>query len=213
MDTFYEESAVNQNAKKGERKYKIVNAIYYIFLVITIIFGVWTISAFPLRPGAGANEEVMEGYALQQTLFAMVLFVFCMALSFTILFHLTRRRINVSYDYAFVSGELRITKVFNVNKRKLITKLTQEEILQVGDIDCPAFDRLRSDPQTKEIICTQNTEPTEGKFFMYILAVDNGKKIYVLECREELLLNMMQYLRRDVLDRDYVSQAKKAQRR
>jgi hypothetical protein len=133
-----------------------------------------------------------------------------MALTFTILFHIIRRRINVSYDYSFVSGELRITKVFNVNKRKLITRLTQDEILQVGDIECPAFDRLRSDPQTKEIICTQNTSPMEGKFFLYILAVDNGKKLYVLECREELLLNMMQYLRRDVLDRDYVSQARKA---
>ena len=205
MDTFYEESAVNQNAKKGEIKYKIVNALYYFFLVITIIFGLWTISSIPI-----STAEVKPEDLALQTLFAMIAFVFCCSLSFTILFHLVRRRINVSYDYVFVSGELRITKVFNVNKRKLVTKLTQEEILQVGDIDCPAYDRLRSDPQTKEIVCTQNLTPSEGKFFMYILATDAGKKLYVLECREELLVNMMQYLRRDILDRDYISQAKKA---
>ena len=45
---------------------------------------------------------------------------------------------------------------------------------------------------------------------MYVQAVDNGvKKLYVLECRETMLVNMMQFLRRDVLADDYISQAKK----
>ena len=68
MDTFYEESAVNQNAKKGEIKYKIVNALYYFFLVITIIFGLWTISSIPISTA----EVKPEDLALQQTLFAMI---------------------------------------------------------------------------------------------------------------------------------------------
>ena len=91
--------------------------------------------------------------------------------------------------------------------------MNQEEILQVGDVDSSSFDRLRSDPQTKEVVCTPNAIAGEGKFFLYILAVENGKKLYVLECREELLLNMMQFLRRDILDRDYIPQAKKAMRK
>ncbi|MBQ8319535.1 MAG: hypothetical protein IJX81_01525 [Clostridia bacterium] len=209
MDTFYEESAVNQNARKGERNYKIVNFFYYLFLILSVLTGVGVVFNIPLPLGAGASQEQVEYAALQRTWFFMILFLFITFLGFTIILNLLRRRINVSYDYVFVSGELRIAKVFNVNKRKLVTRLTQEEILQVGDVDSSAYDRLRADPQTKEVICTSNSVAAEGKFFLYVLAVESVKKLYVLECREELLLNMMQYLRRDILDRDYIPQAKK----
>ena len=121
-----------------------------------------------------------------------------------------KRRINVSFDYLFVSGELRISKVFNVNKRKLVARIEAENVLKVGDVDSASYDRIKSDPSTKEVICTPNLTAGDGKFFMYVQAVDNGvKKLYVLECRETMLVNMMQFLRRDVLADDYISQAKK----
>jgi hypothetical protein len=110
----------------------------------------------------------------------------------------------------FVSGELRISKVFNVNKRKLVARIESENVLKVGDVDSASYDRIKSDPSTKEVICTPNLTAGDGKFFMYVQAVDNGvKKLYVLECRETMLVNMMQFLRRDVLADDYISQAKK----
>lgn len=213
MDIFYEESAVNQNAQKGERNYKIVNVFYYLFLILTICAGFAAFSNFPLPLGSGATAEQKEGYELMKLLFGFILFLFLTFLGFTIILNMVRRRINVSYDYVFVSGELRISKVFNVNKRKLVTRLNQDDILQVGDVDGTAFERLRSDPQTKTVVCTPNETAGKGKFFLYVLAVENGKKLYVLECREDLLLNMMQFLRRDILDRDYIPQAKKAMRK
>ena len=82
-------------------------------------------------------------------------------------------------------------------------------MLQIGDVDSTSYDRLRSDPSTKNVICTSNDEASEGKFFMYILANYNGKKLFVLECREEMLVNIMKIAKRSVLDRDYVSQEKK----
>ena len=212
MDIFYEESAVNQNAKKGERNYKIVNAFYYLFLILTIFAGFGAFFNFPLPLGSGATAEQQEAYELMKFMFGFIIFLFLTFLGFTIVLNMLRRRINVSYDYVFVSGELRISKVFNVNKRKLVALINQEDVLQVGDADSSSYERLRSDPQTKEVICTPNVLAGEGKFFLYVLAVSNGKKLYVLECREELLLNMMQFLRRDVLDRDYIPQAKKAMR-
>lgn len=210
MDIFYEESAVNQNAKKGERNYKIVNTFYYIFLILTMLTGFGAFFNFPLPLSGDATQEALESYEFMKMMFGFIVFLFLTFLGVTIILNKLRRRINVSYDYVFVSGELRISKVFNINKRKLVTRLNQEEILQVGDVDSSAFNRLRSDPQTKEVICTPNTVAGEGKFFLYILAAEGVKRLYVLECREELLLNMMQYLRRDILDRDYIPQAKKA---
>ena len=120
-----------------------------------------------------------------------------------------KKGINVSYDYCFVTGELRISKVFNVNKRKLVTRFDCAEILQIGDMDNSTYDRLKADPTTKEVFCTSNDMPSEGKFFMYILINDNGKKLYVLECRETLLINILKFAPRSVLESDYVMQEKK----
>ena len=120
-----------------------------------------------------------------------------------------KNRFNVSYDYAFVSGELRIAKVINVNKRKLVVKIQPEEIIQIGDVDNVSFDNLRADPNTKTVLCTSNDVAEEGKFFMYVLVNNNGKKLYVLECRELLLMHMLKFVKRTTLESDYVSQEKK----
>ena len=120
-----------------------------------------------------------------------------------------KNRFNVSFDYAFVSGELRIAKVVNINKRKLVAKIQSEDIVQIGDVDNTAFDNLRADPNTKTILCTSNDEAGDGKFFMYVLVNDNGKKLYVLECRELLLMHMLKFVKRTTLESDYVSQEKK----
>jgi hypothetical protein len=119
---------------------------------------------------------------------------------------------NVSYDYCFVSGELRISKVINVNRRKLMARLTTDEMIQIGDVENPSFDRFRSDPTSKTVVCTSNVESTDGKFFMYILAEYNGKKLFVLECREELLMHILKFARRGTLESDYVMQEKKKNR-
>ena len=124
-----------------------------------------------------------------------------------------KRRLNVSYDYVFVSGELRISKVFNVNRRKFLYRIEGDAILKIGDIDNGNYERLRSDPMTKELVCTPNDSAAEGKFFMYIHTSEStGKKLYVLECRETLLENILKFVKRGTLEQEYVPQAKKGTR-
>jgi hypothetical protein len=120
-----------------------------------------------------------------------------------------KNRYNVSYDYSFVSGELRIARVINISKRKLLVRIQAEDILQLGDVDNSSFEGLRADPNTKTVICTSNEVAGEGKFFMYILVSDNGKKLYVLECRELLLMHILKFVKRTTLESDYVSQERK----
>ncbi|MBQ8296006.1 MAG: hypothetical protein IJX87_06200 [Clostridia bacterium] len=191
MDVFYEESAVAQEAKKGAVKYRICHIISNVFLTLGIIAILFGFNFIPL-----------DGW---------LIWGFVCLWFFSIWFALFKfkSRFNVSYDYVFVTGELRISRVINVNKRKLITRLDCNEMIQVGDIDNSAFERLKADPNTKTIVCTSNDEPAKDKFFMYILANDNGRKLYVLECREKLLLEMMKFLKRTVLESDYVMQEKK----
>lgn len=203
LETFYEESANNQK----EKQHGIFHKILYVLQVICIVLAVgWLVL------GGGFLPLPQEGESFK-TVLPDWIFFFMLLLSFSLgalAFAFLKKRFNISYDYVCVSGELRISKVFNQRKRKLVCRLDKEDILQLGDVDSASYDRLRTLPGIKEIICTPNMVAEEGKFFMYVYAQYEGvKKLYLLECRESLLLNMMQYLRRDILDRDYVPQAKK----
>ena len=190
MDIFYEESSISSDITKGSKKYAILNILSIIFLSL----GVFSLILL-------LNTDI--------SLLIFGLFLSAMLFSFWFLLRKWKMRYNVSYDYTFVSGELRISRVFNVNKRKLVARIDCEEMIQVGDVDNPSYDRFDSDPTAKTVICTSNFEPAQGKFFMYILANHDGRKLFVLECREELLVHILKFAKRGVLESDYVMQEKK----
>ena len=203
MDAFYEESAVNKNAKKDGKKYRILQILYYVFLVLGIVLLISCITTIPSSEATGevrSNLLFLCGFTGVQGVFFILLWFALYKLKF---------RFNVSYDYCFVSGELRISKVFNISKRKLVARFDCADMIQIGDIDNPSYERFKSDPMTKEVICTPNVETSEDKFFMYILANYDGKKLFVLECRELLLMNILKFAKRGTLESDYVMQEKK----
>lgn len=198
MDVLYEESALNQNSKRGIVLHKILKLLFCVFAAGGVITGFMTIAVIPVGEGA------MWGFFIVM-LALLLTFVAAAAITYFLL-----RRLNVSYDYTFVSGELRISKVFNVNKRKRLYVLDSQNVLQMGDADSPSYEILESDPSLKKIVCTSNLEPAEGKFFLYIhYADENGRTLYLLECRETLLVNLLRFTKRSALANDYVSQEKK----
>ena len=195
MDVFYEESAIAHNSDKKTKRYNLLTGISWVFLglgIVWIMLGFYTIRINVLGDwiswGIIAAWLFLTWFLLRQW----------------------KMRINISYDYVFVSGELRIAKVINVNKRKLVARFDCEDMIQFGDVDNPSFERFRNEPATKTVICTSNDVASEGKFFMYVLAEYNGRKLFVLECREELLINILKFARRNKLESDYVMQEKKA---
>lgn len=198
MDVLYEESALNQNSKRGIVLHKILKFLFCVFAAGGVITGFMTIAVIPVGEGATWGFFIVM-------LALLLTFVAAAAITYFLL-----RRLNVSYDYTFVSGELRISKVFNVNKRKRLYVLDSQNVLQMGDADSPSYEILESDPSLKKIVCTSNLEPAEGKFFLYIhYADENGRALYLLECRETLLVNLLRFTKRSALANDYVSQEKK----
>lgn len=197
MDVFYEESAVNASASKNEVKYKFLHVLSIIFLVLWIICAVLAFFSIPV--GENPKWDMVIFWLVNTVLFWIAWFFIGKI----------KRNINVSYDYTFVSGELRISKVFNVNKRKGFVKISCDEMLQIGDTDNPSYERLASSPRTKTLFCTSNETPAEGKFFMYILIGGEQKYLYILECRELMLMQILKFAKRSVLESDYVMQDKK----
>ncbi|MBQ7912285.1 MAG: hypothetical protein IJ308_00865 [Clostridia bacterium] len=194
MDLFYEESAKAKNEAKKEKKYAVLNILSNVFMVIGILISIFFVLFIPdvgfmIFFGTGA----LTSWGMWFILFKW------------------KNSTNVSYDYAIVTDEIRISKVVNTNKRKLVARIATEAIIQVGDVDSTSYDRFKADPNVKSVICTSNEEAAEDKFFMYILADYNGRKLFVLECREEFLINLMHVTKRTALDRDYVAQEKKKQ--
>ena len=212
MDVLYEESAVNANAAKGEKRYKILNLFTWFFGVLALIFAILFVIglvSFLMAMSAIKAED-------RATAIGSLIFYFMMITLFGgpwLACFLMKRKLNVSFDYTFVSGELRISKVFNVNRRKFLYRIDAESIQKMGDADTPSFDRVISDPSVKKIVCTPNAEPSGGKFFLYIVTSESGgRRVYILECREELLINILKFVKRGILESDYVMQEKKAQK-
>lgn len=209
MDVLYEESAVNANAQKGESRYRVVNLISKITGFLAIVFAAFLLlNAVMFAFSASSMKPEELGGSI-----GLLLFLFMATTLFGapwLLCLFAKRRINVSYDYTFVSGELRIAKIFNVNRRKLVVRIQPEHIIKLGDVDSQSFNRVCADPSVKSIVCTPNEQPQKGKFFLYIATSEASlKRVYVLECREDLLVNILKFVKRGVLDSDYVMQSKK----
>ncbi len=202
MEAFYEESALNQKEASEKRIYQILHIVSMIFLSVAVVLFVAFLFNFPwLAP-------TVEDQALQ-IIFGIVGVLSLLGFLTSFFFTKLKKRFNVSYDYCFVSGELRISKVFNVAHRRLVARIDCEDMVQIGDVDNPSYARFKADPTIKVAVCTANQGPAKDKFFMYVLASYNGKTLFVLECRENLLLNIMKFAKRSVLESDYVAQDKK----
>ncbi|MBE5744629.1 MAG: hypothetical protein E7355_00635 [Clostridiales bacterium] len=208
MDVLYEESAINHNDEKGQKIYKILNVISFVALFIWVVCFIIAILWIP--NSCNPSEENAEGFMYIWSNFLIFLGIALLFAAFWVFFTVLKNRVNVNYDYIFVSGDLRIAKIIGGNKRKLIDRIQCDEILQIGDVDNASFARLSASPDAKIVRLTPNKVPDEGKFFMYILLNAGGKKIYVLEAREVLLMNILRFVpNRNVLENDYVMQEKK----
>ena len=141
MDVLYEESAVSKNAAKAEKKYKVINVFSWISLILGLIFVMILLpnliaSFSKAQPTEDISaEDIAKAIASARGMaFMSGMQVVFFGLLWFFLYSL-KKRVNISYDYTFVSGELRIAKVFNINKRKFLCRIQPEEILQLGDVE------------------------------------------------------------------------------
>ena len=188
QEIFYEESSNQRDVGSGKTKYyifKVLSIISYIFV------GLWALMFFIFFE--------FKGNILLNLVIALI--PFAMFLASGILLGRFKDRFYVDYDYTFITGTIRFSKVIKNIKRKHIVSFETSDIEKIGKYGSETFNRYSLMPGIKSVVLTSNSIADEKKEFYYIVANVNGeKKIYILECTETFIVNVLKFSKRSVLD-------------
>ncbi len=188
QEVFYEETAMVQSSAPAKTKYYTVKTFSVISYTIAVFWLILSIMFFPL-----------QGNVLVNILFAAIPFV--LFLLSGILLGKMKDTLYVDYDYTFVSGSIRFSRVIKNVKRKGILKFDTTNIEKVGIYGSDTFDRYMLMPEKKKMILTSNKTPEDGKNFYYIVANVGGiKYLFVLECTETFISYVIRYSNRTVIE-------------
>lgn len=189
---FYEESVLTQNTGSAKTKYYIIKTWSVISYVIAALWGIIMLFTFPFG----------EGNIWLNILF--VLIPFALFIASGIVAGKFKDRFYVDYDYTFVSGSIRFSKVINNVKRRNILIFEVQAIEKIGRYGSATYERYSVMPDKKKMILTSNETPVEGKDFYY-MAVNTGGQRYLLliECTETFLHNILRFSNRTVFDDEF----------
>lgn len=195
QEIFYEESAGMRNKAPARRMYKIftiAGAICLIFAVMSLLFALTT----PVGE---------EGFTRSVVIVLIMWLALCAVMTFGGVFLLRRRHtFFLEFDYTFVSGELRISKVIHERRRKLMYKLGDEKLIKIGRYGSESYKKLKASPDNREDILTPNNEAAEDKEFFYIQAMTAvGKRILVIECRLQMIYTIVRFMNRNILESEF----------
>ncbi len=200
QEVFYEESVSTHNEKSAKFRYTFFTVFGWL-CVLSLAFALLNIWALFYTP---VSEE--SGVTLRSVLLGMIPWAIMLVLAIVgaVLLFKKRHAFYLSYDYTFVSGELRISKVLHGRKRKFLYRLSDDQLVKIGRVGSESYKKLKASPDLKEDILTPNEEAAEDKEFYYIQAVTNvGKRILVLECRQELLATILRCIRKNILESEF----------
>lgn len=205
QEVFYEESASLHNEKPAKRRY-ILFTVVGICCILSAVFSFFMILSSFFVP---MSEEQFDSLTLRNFFLSLLPFIilFVLMVAGAIFLFKKRHSVYLSYDYTFVSGELRISKVIHNRKRKLLYRLSDERLIKIGRVGSESYKKLKASPDNKEDVLTPNEEAAEGKEFFYIQATTNvGKKLLVLECRMEMIATILRFINKNILESEFQRQ-------
>ena len=196
QEIFYEESARLTNEKSASIKYNIIKILSISSYVILVI---WLILSFNF-------------YGLTGVWFIDLLFILipaAMFLSSGIILGKLKNKMYVEFDYTFVSGDLRISKVIKNIKRRFVIKFDVKNIEKLGFYGNETFERYSKMPGISKLFLTSNTVADYNKDFYYMVVnTQESKKLLILECTETLIVNVIKFANKTILDEYFSEQLK-----
>ena len=192
-EIFYEESSHIQNEKKAKTIFLIFTVLAAISFIMMIfwIFMIGFVKVDDLKKG---NIVVNIIYLFVPSL--MFLGLGILSMNF-------RSKFYVDYDYTFVTGNVRFSKIIRNVKRKNICSFNVEAIEKVGKVDSETFNMYLKMPGIKKKPLTLNVYPSNEDFFYMVVNTDKGKDLFILDCKEEFIATVLRYSNRGILEKDY----------
>ena len=114
-----------------------------------------------------------------------------------------KNKFYVDYDYTFVTGSIRISKVIANVKRRHIISFETSQIEMIGKYDSDTFNKYNSMPGLSKQIFTSNVSPDNGKDFYYIVVNSASKYLFVLECTETFIVQILKFAGKSILEKDF----------
>lgn len=190
-EIFYEESAEIQNKKSASTKYNIFKVLS---IVSYVLFVLWCVIVLTIYPLSGNVLVDIIGIILPMLAF----------LPSGIILGRIKNKFYVEYDYTFVSGSIRFSKIIKNTKRKLIIKFDVSSIEKLGKYGSQTFNKYEAMPGINKLILTSNYEATSGKDFYYLVINYAGaKKLLILECTEIFMVNILKFASKNIIEEDF----------
>lgn len=193
QEIFYEESAKIQDEGSAKRRYYIAKTLMVISYVLAVIWGLFCFMFI-----------IDLNHILSSLIFTLVPLALFIASG--IILGKFKDKFYVDYDYTFVSGSLRFSRVIKNIKRKHIMNFNTSDIEKIGLYGSEAYERYELMPDVKKKILTSNDSPEENKDFYYFVVNTSGEKyLLILECSELFIVNVLKFTNRTVLDQDLLN--------
>lgn len=192
QEIFYEESSLLNKEKAGLMKYRLLK----IFSVVSYVMaGLFVVLFFNFYDLSNFNFLIF----LLTALLPLAMFV-----AFGVILGRVKNNMFVDYDYTFVTGSVRVSKVIRRIKRKNVMKFETSDILQMGKYGSESYEKLEKTPAMKRVILTSNQSPTEGNDFYYLhVATEGTNKLLVFDCSEKFMATILRYSNKNILEKDY----------
>ena len=190
QEIFYEESSKCQNEKSEKVKYTIFFVLSILSFFLSLLW-FFIIIYFLV---------IDENFFVKLLIFLIPLIVF---LTSGILFFNIKNKFCIDYDYSFISGTIRISKVINNSLRKKLYDFTTKTIEKVGCVDSTLYNEYLKNNTIKKVYLTSNDNSSEGKDFYYILINSNAEKeLLIIECTKTFIINVLKFSKPTVRDNE-----------
>lgn len=181
-EIFYEESSREINYFKSQKKYKILNLLGVISFIIAIF---WAFINFLYFDPTNDNIILDIVFIIVPVILFFVLGV---------VFFYFKKFFAIEYDYSFISGNIKISKVTNGTKRRFLLEFNCYEIELIGYVGSDYYDRISVNQNLEKMVLIANDTPSENKDIYYVLANTGGsKKLIFIETTEQFIKLLIKY--------------------
>jgi hypothetical protein len=193
QEIFYEESTILNNEKKESLKYSLIKTASIIAYILAAFWAYLIVNFLDL---SSVFNIILVG------VIPLAIFIFL-----GVFLGKIKDKFCVVYDYNFITGSIRISKVINNVKRKSVIKFECSDIEKVGKTNTDLFLSYYNQKNSgvEFISATSNKVPMENKQFYYIaLNVASQKTLLLLECSKEFIMNVIKFSKRSVIDGELI---------